>query len=254
MMSTQRIWMQCYSESRTLVCIYGKTKCQFFVFEVRYLGFKLDQQGLHPLPDKLEPILNLPDPTCVAELQSFHGMVQYYPHLLTHLASVLAPMYEKLKKCAIWEWGRGQQEAFGRAKKLLSSPKVLVHYSLDLPVVVSTDASSYDLGPVISHRVDGQDRPIAFASRTLTKAEKKCSQLDKEAPTLMYTVNKFKQYLCSRVHSYNWSQASAWTPGWGETSTWHGLCKDAEMGNYLIDLQIQAGVRSWKGKCQRWHS
>ena len=52
-------------------------KCQFFVSEVRYLGFKLDQQGLHPLPDKLEPILNLPDTTCVAELQSFLGMAQY---------------------------------------------------------------------------------------------------------------------------------------------------------------------------------
>ena len=154
-------------------------KCQFFVPEVRYLGFNLDQQGLHPLPDKLEPILNLPGPTCVAELQSFLGTAQYYSRFLPHLACVLAPMYEKLKKDAIWEWGRGQQEAFGRAKKLLSSPKFLVHYSLDLPVVVSADASSYGLGAVISHRVDGQDRPTAFASRTLTKAEKNYSQLDK---------------------------------------------------------------------------
>ena len=57
-----------------------------------------------------------------------------------------------------------------------------------------------------------------------------------------------------RVHSYNWSQASDWTPGWGGTSSWHGLCKDAEMGTYHIDLQVQAGVRSWKGKCQCWCS
>ena len=54
-----------------------------------------------------------------------------------------------------------------------------------------------------------------------------------------------------RLHSCNWSQASGWTPGWGETSNWHGLCKDAEMGTYLI---VQAGVRSWKGKCQHWCS
>ena len=40
------------------------------------------------------------------------GLTLYYSRFLPHLASVIAPMYEKLKKGAIWEWGRGQQEAF----------------------------------------------------------------------------------------------------------------------------------------------
>ena len=104
-------------------------------------------------------------------------------------------MYEKFKKGEIWEWGRGQQEAFGRVKKLPSSPKFLVHYSLDPPVIVIADTSSYGLGAVISHRVDGQDRPIAFTSRTLIKAEKNYFQLDKEALALVSAVKKFKQYL-----------------------------------------------------------
>ena len=43
-------------------------KCQFVVPEVSYLGFNVDKNGLHPLPDKIIPILELPEPTNMAEL------------------------------------------------------------------------------------------------------------------------------------------------------------------------------------------
>ena len=124
-------------------------------------------------------------------------MATYYSRFLPNLASTLAPLYDLLKKNSPWQWGKRQQASYKQAKELLASPKFLMHYSLDLPLVLSVDASPYGLGAVISHRVQGVDRPIAFASRTLTCAEKNYAQLEKEAWAVMF-VTKFKRYVFGR--------------------------------------------------------
>ena len=75
-----------------------------------------------------------------------------------------------------------QDLAFERVKLLLSSSDVLVHYDNSLPLILACAVSPYGVGAVLSHRMsDGSEKPIAFSSRSLTKTERKYSQLDKEA-------------------------------------------------------------------------
>ena len=69
------------------------------------------------------------------------------------------------------------------------SDYLLVHFNPNLPLVLACDASPYGIGAVLSHRMDnGQDKPIAFASRSLLPADKKYSQLDKEALAVIFGV------------------------------------------------------------------
>ena len=74
------------------------------------------------------------------------------------------------------------------------------HYDATLPLRLAGDASAFGLGVVLSHRFpDGSERPVAYASRTLTPSERNYSQLEKEALSLVYGVKKFHSYLYGRT-------------------------------------------------------
>ena len=64
------------------------------------------------------------------------------------------------------------------------------------PIIVQCDASPYGLGSVLSHQIkDGHDRPVAYASRTLSRAERGNGQVEKEGLAVVYSVKKLHQYL-----------------------------------------------------------
>ena len=89
--------------------------------------------------------------------------------------------------------------AFTSAKEKLVSSTVLAHYDTTLPIKLAADASAYGVGAVISHVYrDGSERPVAFASRTLTSSEHNYAQIEKEALALVYGVKYFHQYLYGR--------------------------------------------------------
>lgn len=65
-------------------------------------------------------------------------------------------------------------------------------YDPSLPLLLATEASKEGLGAVLSHRLgNGLERPIAFASRTMTVSEQRYPQIDKEALAIIWAVQKF---------------------------------------------------------------
>lgn len=112
---------------------------------------------------------------------------------------MLQPLNRLLAAGTKWRWTAVEQGAFSRSKEMLASARVLAHYDPSRPTVLVTDASPHGLGVVLAQReASGEERPIAFASRSLTAAEKNYSQLDKEALGLVFGVTKFRQYLWGR--------------------------------------------------------
>ena len=90
-----------------------------------------------------------------------------------------------------WEWDKAQQIAFEKAKQLLTSTQVLSHYDPAKPLIMLCDASPYGIAAVLSHRMpNGDDRPIAFASKTLTPAKRNYCHLKKEALAIIFGVKQ----------------------------------------------------------------
>jgi len=84
-------------------------------------------------------------------------------------------------------------------KQLLSSPNLLVHFDDSKPIVVASDASPFGIGAVLLHILeDGTEHPVAYASHSLSPAERKYSQLDKEALGIVFSVSKFHHYIFAR--------------------------------------------------------
>ena len=93
-------------------------------------------------------------------------MGNFYP--ICQLSSILNNLHHDCK----WKWTKDCQKAFQQVKNLLASSKVLVHYNPAVPIKLAADASAYGVGAVISHILpNGNEKPIASASRTLTPTE-----------------------------------------------------------------------------------
>ena len=173
-----------------------KKKCVFLASEVIYLGLKIDSTGVHPVPEKLKAIEEMPRPADVKQLQAYLGMLQYYSRFFPHLSSVVAPLHTLLQKGVSWEWKKDHEQAWMESKRLLKSPQLLIHFDSEKELLLTCDASSYGLGAVLSHRLtDGTEKPVAYASRTMNSAEKNYSQIEKEALAIVFGTKKFHQYL-----------------------------------------------------------
>ena len=86
-------------------------------------------------------------------------------------------------------WSTEADRTYTDIKIILMSPQVLIPYNPELPLLLATDASSTGLGAVLSHRLDnGQERPIAYASRVMSVTERRYSQIDKEALAIVWAV------------------------------------------------------------------
>ena len=99
----------------------------------------------------------------------------------------MAPLHQLLQAGVKWRWTRECEETFRKVKQMMASETVLTLFNPELPMTVACDASAYGLGAVLSHKMqDGTERPVAFASRTLSAEEKNYAQIDKVALALIW--------------------------------------------------------------------
>ena len=117
-----------------------------------------------------------------------------------HIASPLHALTEKGRE---WVWSKECNDAFFDLKKcLVFSPIVLTLPDFSLPFVLDTDASGDGLGAVLTQNVDGVERVVAYASRALSRTEKKYCATRREMLALVWAARHFRPYLYGRKFTF----------------------------------------------------
>ena len=172
-------------------------KCLIDVPQLEYLGYTISKLGISPSKEKLKAVLEAPVPKNVSELQSFIGLVTYYSRFIKNFSEMLSPLYDLLKKNTKWFWSQKCTASFEKCKKSLGTPQVLATFKGE-QLIIEADASPTGVGAVLLQVEGGVERPVCFASKRLSEAERNYSQTDREGLALVFAVQKFKYYVLGR--------------------------------------------------------
>ncbi|KAL4085202.1 hypothetical protein QTP88_027061 [Uroleucon formosanum] len=174
------------------------SKCQFLRHEVVYLGHLITDAGVKPDPTKISCVRDHPVPRNPTEIKRFLGLSGYYRRFIEKYSQIAKPMTTLLKKGQPFEWTAECQTSFETLVQKLVTAPILQYPNFEEPFILTTDASQYAIGSIISQGEIGHDLPIAYASRTLNKAEQNYSTTEKELLSIVWSVKHFRPYLLGR--------------------------------------------------------
>ncbi|GFX83711.1 retrovirus-related Pol polyprotein from transposon 17.6 [Trichonephila clavipes] len=152
------------------------SKCVFGVTELIFLGHLITPDGIKPLPDKVQAILDYKQPETVGSLRKFLGLLNFYRRFLPKAAEQQYLLSEFLKG----------------SKALLAYP------SPSAPLALHVDASDYAIGGALHQVVDSELQPLSFFSRKLTSSEKSYSAYDRELLAIYSAIRHFRYMLEAR--------------------------------------------------------
>ena len=173
-------------------------KCEFLCKEVSYLGHIISEDGVKPDPKKLDAVWKFPIPKTDKNVKQFLGLAGYYRRFIQGFSKIAKPLTELLKNNVKFHWSKEQQKSFDTLRMLLCCEPLLQYPDFSKTFVLTTDASGYAIGGILSQGPIGRDLPIAYTSRLLTKPEINYSTIEKELLAIVYSVAHFRPYIYGR--------------------------------------------------------
>jgi hypothetical protein len=150
--------------------------------QVQYLGYTIDEQGVHMDPAKIQVIRDWPAPTTLTELHNFLGLANFYHRFVlgfSHITWSMSQVTKGGEKEKLF-WFESQQKAFDDLKHHIFSAPVLTLPDLQQTFEMETNASDYAIGAILTQH----GHPVAYHSETLFNTVCKYPTYEKE----MYSI------------------------------------------------------------------
>lgn len=166
-------------------------KSKFCVNKIKFLGHEISSEGISPDKNKTNAISSMSPPQNKKDLQRFLGMVVYLGKFIPNLSQETAGLRRLLSNRVDWQWTQNEEKCFNRLKRLVTSNVTLSYFDAKKPITLSVDASPYGIGTVILQ----ENKPIEFASVSLTPTQQKYNHIEKELLALVFGCERFHYYL-----------------------------------------------------------
>ena len=169
----------------------NKDKLQFKKKEVSFFGHRWSADGISPDPKKIESILQMEFPEDKETMHSFLGLVNFLNRYSPRLAELCSPLRSLILKDAHYKILQEHRRAFMDIKSEFRNRITLPYFDRDKRTILQTDASKKGFGAVILQ----DDKPVYFASRSLTPAERNYQNLERECMAAIWGMEKFHFFL-----------------------------------------------------------
>ena len=178
----------------------NRSKCEFNKSSIKFFGLIFSENGVKSDPGKVEALKQAEPPKSKSELRSFLGMVSFSADFIEHFTEYTAELRKLTHDKSKWEWNENHQHAFERLKKALSEHSLLSYFNPDWETEIICDGSPVGVSGILiqCHPNDGSRRIIAYASRSLTDAETRYGQIEREALSIYFACLKFQIYILGK--------------------------------------------------------
>ena len=184
-----------FEKLRTANLSMKKSKCNFFLKEIQYLGHILSTTGIRPLPCKTHAIQHMNPPTMPKKVRAFLGLVGYYRKFIKGFAKIAKPLTLHTRQQVKFEWRPEHQAAFVHLKDAIVQAPILHYPNPNKTYIVYTDTSDDACGAQLSQEHDGTEFPVAFLSHTFSETQCKWNTTKQEAFGVYYAITKWNYYL-----------------------------------------------------------
>jgi len=178
--------------------LYAKAeKCFFEKSSIKYLGVIISENKVQMDKEKLSEVLEWPVLTKVKQVQAFLGFANFYCRFIENFAKMSKLLFDLTKKNSTWTWGIEQQNAFEALKKAFTMAPVLRIPNDEDPFKLSTDASDFTTGAVLSQK-DMQTNlwyPVAFFFKSLDIHKRNYKIYDKKLLAVIQGLEKYRHHL-----------------------------------------------------------
>ena len=122
---------------------FKKPKCHFGQSQITFYGYRFDQEGLKPTPEKVQAIYECEPPRSKTEVRSFLGMTGYLSKFIPRYASLTKPLRDLTRTETKFHWGPTEDKAFKQVKGAITSKDTIAFFNPKLMVPVE---ASYNEG------------------------------------------------------------------------------------------------------------
>ena len=188
-------------------------KCEWGKTHIEYLGHMLEHDGYTPNQKKVQAIVEKQRPKTMKELRGLIGMFGFYAKFIPHYTELMRPLHHLLKEKTYSpaKWNTECQGSLEKLKKAITEAPVLAFPNQELPFKLYADASAEAIGAVLTQVQKGEEHPIAYYSRALSKSEINYSNTDRECLACLAALRHFYAILYGcKVTVYSDHMAAVW--------------------------------------------